>query len=116
MLKKTSRTPTAAPHCRSHCHQLRACLTLQLLWRQATLSEAVKLQGARSLASAAATSCRAALGASAKPAAVKACVSTEAGAAYAKLKPSSRLGAEVERETGREVAEKVLVQPKPRTM
>ena len=35
MLKSSSQTPTAAPHCRSHCQQLRVCLTLQFLWRQA---------------------------------------------------------------------------------
>ena len=34
-VKPPARTHTAAPHCGSHCHQLRACLTLQFLWRQA---------------------------------------------------------------------------------
>ena len=35
MLNRHSRTHTASPHCRFHCHQLRARLTLQFLWRQA---------------------------------------------------------------------------------
>ena len=30
-------TLTAAPHCGSHCHQLRVFLTLQFLWRQANV-------------------------------------------------------------------------------
>ena len=35
-VKPAARTHTAAPHRGSHCHQLRICLTLQFLWRQAS--------------------------------------------------------------------------------
>ena len=34
MLNPSARTHTAAPHCDSHCHQLRVALTLHILWRQ----------------------------------------------------------------------------------
>ena len=34
-VKPSARTHTAAPHCDSHCQQLRVVLTLQFLWRQA---------------------------------------------------------------------------------
>ena len=39
---KPARTHTAAPHCGSHCHQLRVVLTLQFLWRQALLHDATE--------------------------------------------------------------------------
>ena len=40
-VKPSARTYTAAPHCDSHCQQLRVVLTLQFLWRQARMKRIV---------------------------------------------------------------------------
>ena len=38
-VKPSAQAHTTAPHCGSHCHRLRACLTRQFLWRQVLVDD-----------------------------------------------------------------------------